>query len=62
LDLGTVQMYVLNNYINYLKENGNYVHQLLMARSAISNGLKEVGFALSTLNLKMEANVTSEKL
>jgi len=33
-----------------------------MARSAISNGLKQVGFTLSILHLKMEANLSSEKL
>jgi hypothetical protein len=33
-----------------------------MARSAVSDGLRQVGFILSTLHLKIEANLASEKL
>jgi hypothetical protein len=33
-----------------------------MARLAVSNGLKQVGFTLSTLRLKMEANFAFEEL
>jgi hypothetical protein len=33
-----------------------------MAISAVSNGLKQVGFMLSTLHLKMKANLAFEKL
>jgi hypothetical protein len=31
-----------------------------MARLAVSNGLKKIGFTLSTIHLKMEANLASE--
>ena len=38
------------------------MYQILMARSAVSNGLKQVVFTLSTLHLKLEANLAFEKL